>query len=92
MVFFKAKHFFTGIIPAYPFVLDFGGHKEACSYRLEDTDIFSGLDYVQKKNGIFVVVTHLHALTTDKKERLLELIETAKEYNAEFVYPHELFV
>jgi hypothetical protein len=92
MVWFKLTHFLTGIIPAYPFVLNFGKHKEACSYRLDDTDVFNGLAYAHKKNGIFVVVTHLHALTNEKKERLRQLINKARGYNAEYVYPHELFI
>lgn len=78
-------------VPAYPHVLDFGRHKEVCSYRLEDTDVFEGLRYTHEKNGIFVVVTHLHFFTEEKKNRLLELIEKARDYNAEFVLPSDIF-
>ncbi len=79
-------------VPAYPYVLDFGKHKEVCSYRLEDTDVFEGLDYAHKKDGIFVVVTHLHFYTEEKKERLLQIIARARELDAEFVTPSSLFV
>jgi spermidine synthase len=72
-------------------VLDFGKHKEACSYRLEDTDVFDGLAYAKKKKGIFVIVTHLHFYTDEKKKRLLEVIEKARENGAEFVAPSVLF-
>jgi hypothetical protein len=51
----------------YPYLLDFGRHKELCSYRLEDEDVFEGLSYAHKKKGIFVVVVHVHTLTNEKK-------------------------
>lgn len=92
MLFFKVRHLIAGRkVLAYPFVLNFGKHKEMCSYRLEDTDVFEGLAYAHKRNGIFVVVTHLHFYTEEKKERLLALIQKAKEYNAEFIRPSEIF-
>ncbi len=77
--------------PAYPYVLDFGKHKELCSYRLEDDDVFEGLAYAHRKNGVFVVVTHLHFYTEEKKERLRSLIEKAREYGAEFIFPSVAF-
>lgn len=91
MVLFKARYLLRKTIPAYPFVLDFGLHKEVCSYRLEDHDVFEGLDYAHKKDGIFVVVTHLHFYTDEKKKVLRELIKKAREYNADFVLPSVLF-
>ncbi len=92
MLFFKLHHLIAGRkVPAYPFVLNFGKHKEMCSYRLEDTDVFEGLAYAQKRDGIFVVVTHLHFYTEEKKERLLALVKKAKEYGAEFVPPKSIF-
>jgi hypothetical protein len=91
MLSFRLVHAFRTTFPAYPFVLDFGKHKEACSYRLEDTDVFDGLAYAKEKDGIFVVVTHLHFYTDEKKKRLLEVIEKAREYGAEFVLPSALF-
>lgn len=91
MLGFKSSNLIKGNVPAYPYVLDFGKHKEACSYRLEDTDVFEGLAYANEKNGIFVVVTHLHFYTEEKKKRLLQLIEKAREYGAEFVAPSALF-
>lgn len=92
MLMHKLRYAFRHTVPAYPYVLDFGKHKEACSYRLEDDDVFDGLDYAHRKNGIFVVVSHLHFFTKEKKERLSRLIAKAREYGAEFVYPSELFI
>lgn len=90
MLVYKGWHMVWGKVPAYPHVLNFGKHKELCSYRLEDTDVFEGLAYANKKNGIFVVVTHLHYYTPEKKERLLAIIKEAKELGAEFVSPYSV--
>ena len=90
-IFFRASRLVRGTAFAYPYILDFGAHKEACSYRLEDTDVFDGLAYAHRKNGIFVVVTHLHFYTEEKKERLTRLIQKAREYGAECVPPSALF-
>ena len=92
MLGYRLFHLGKNKVPAYPHVLDFGKHKEVCSYRLEDTDIFDGLTYAQRKNGIFIVVAHLHHYTAEKKERLMQLIEKAREYDAEFVAPSALFI
>jgi hypothetical protein len=89
---FKLFHGWRGGVPACPYVLDFGLHKEVCSYRLEDTDVFDGLAYAHKKGGVFVVVTHLHFYTDEKKRLLLELIKQAEAYGAEFVPPSTLFL
>jgi len=76
---------------AYPYVLDFGKHKEICSYRLEDVDVFEGLEYIHQKNGVFVVVVHLHSYDQTKKEILKKLIDIGIEYGAEFVHPSRIF-
>ena len=87
----KLLHASKGKVPAYPYVLDFGKHREACSYRLEDEDVFEGLEYTHQKDGIFVVVTHLHFYTDEKKDRLCALIEKARSLDASFVPPSALF-
>lgn len=92
MLFYRISHVFKHKAPAYPQVIDFGKHKEACSYRLEDTDVFEGLRYVHQKDGIFVVVVHLHSFTQEKKNRLTSLIAEARTYGAEFLRPSALFV
>ena len=91
MLAYKARHSLLRKVPAYPYVLNFGLHKEVCSYRLEDTDVFEGLAYAHKKKGIFVVVTHVHTLNEKKKRLLMSLIEKARDYGAEFVRPSALF-
>jgi hypothetical protein len=78
--------------PVYPYVLDFGKHKEVTSYRLEDPDVFEGLKHVHQNNGVFVVVAHVHSLNEEKKERLASLIKKACEYDAEFVAPSAVFI
>jgi hypothetical protein len=91
MLWHKISHFGMKKVPAYPHVLNFGRHKELCSYRLEDADIFNGLEYAHKKSGIFVVVVHVHTLNSEKKERLNSLIRRAQELSAEFVKPSSVF-
>ncbi len=91
MAIFRLQYIFKNSFPAYPQVLDFGKHKEVCSYRLEDSDVFEGLSYASKKDGIFVVVVHLHFYTDEKKKTLRRLIKKAREYGAEFVAPNTLF-
>ncbi len=91
MLTYKTWHSLTGKVPAYPYILDFGRHEEACSYRLEDTDLFEGLTYAQKKKGIFVVVTHLHYFDDEKKDRLKRLLTNAHKLDAQFVSPSVLF-
>lgn len=91
MMIYKSMHVPFGKVPAYPHVLDFGKHKEVCSYRLEDTDVFEGLRYAHKHDGIFVVVAHVHTYTQKKKERLMRLISEARSLGAEFTAPSALF-
>jgi hypothetical protein len=81
---------YSSVPPVYPHVLNFGKHREVCSYRLEDEDVFTGLAKLPA-DGVFVVVTHLHTYTEEKKRRLVELIEAARKRGAEFVRPSELF-
>jgi peptidoglycan/xylan/chitin deacetylase (PgdA/CDA1 family) len=92
MVFYRFPHYISTAPSVYPYVLNFGRHKEMCSYRLEDPDVFDGLQYVKEKDGVFVVVVHVHTLTSEKKELLMRLIAKAKEYDAEFVAPRTIFL
>ena len=91
MLVYRFPKYISMIAPVYPYVLNFGRHKEACSYRLEDQDIFEGLKYTSEKNGVFVVVVHLHFFNKEKKARLLELIKKGREYGADFVMPSAIF-
>jgi peptidoglycan/xylan/chitin deacetylase (PgdA/CDA1 family) len=91
MLLYRFPRYISTAPPVYPHVLNFGKHKEACSYRLEDADVFDGLAYTHKKNGVFVVVTHLHFYNDEKKQRLLKLIAQAKALGAEFVLPNSIF-
>ncbi len=91
MLAYRLAHIFDSNVPAYPYVIDFGRHKELCSYRLEDTDVFDGLEYARRKDGIFVVVVHLHYFTEEKKARLEQLIARGRELGAEFAAPRAVF-
>lgn len=91
MIAFRFPKYISTTPPVYPFVLDFGKHKEMCSYRIEDLDVFDGLDRANKRDGNFVVVNHLHNFDASKKEKLVRLIQKARTFKAEFVYPSDLF-
>jgi hypothetical protein len=55
-------------IPAYPFVIDFGKHKEAYSNRLNEDnleDLIRRLKFCHEVNGNFIVTLHLY--TFNKK-------------------------
>jgi hypothetical protein len=72
-------------------VLDYGLHKEICSYRLEDGDIFTALKYTHRKKGIFVVTCHLHNMDEQKKTRLTHLITAAQRLGAEYIHPSAMY-
>lgn len=91
MLVFRFPRYISMAPPVYPYLLNFGKHKELCSYRLEDPDVFEGLEQMKKANGIFVVVAHVHTLNEDKKERLRQLIDRARSLGAEFVGPNDVF-
>ncbi len=91
MFFYRFPRYISTMPPVYPHVLNYGMHKEACSYRLEDEDVFEGLESAHERDGFFIVVLHVHSLTQEKKDRLTKLITRAQELNAEFVPPGELF-
>lgn len=81
-------------MPAYPYVLDFGKHKEAYSYRLNDNnleELLMGLEYVKRKKGNFIVTAHLHDFNEKRKNNLLEIIEKARNLGFKFVKPSALF-
>ena len=91
MLFYRFPKYISFASPVYPYVLDFGKHKEVCSYRLEDTDVFEGLVHTHENSGIFTLVVHVHTLNEEKKARLLKLIAKARELGAQFVLPSAVF-
>lgn len=94
MVLHRVLRLRKSALPAYPYVIDLGGHKEAYAFRLADDNLDllkKGLLYVSKKKGNFIITNHLHNCTEKRKQNLLELIRMGKELGAEFVYPHQLF-
>jgi len=81
-------------MPAYPYVIDFGKHKEAYANRLNEDnleELVKRLKYCYEKNGNFIVTLHLYSFNQKIKNNLMFLIKMAKELGAEFVYPSSLF-
>ena len=95
MVLRRLRYLRTSCLPAYPYVLNFGKHEEAFSYRLNDDnlqELISGLKYASKNKGNFIITAHINSYNKKKKENLTRLIELARELKAEFVYPRDLFI
>jgi len=62
-------------------VLNFGKHKEAFSYRLNNDnlqELVMGLNYAHKKQDNFIITAHIHSFNEKRKENLMRLIELAK--------------
>ena len=95
MVAHKLTHPRTATMPAYPYVLDFGGHKEAYSYRLEAIrtvrQLHAYIDYAEKRRGHVVLVNHVHLRDEKTRENLYEAVRYARERGFAFVCPRELF-
>lgn len=94
MIFRRIRYPIKTMLPAYPYVLDFGKHKEAYSYRLEDNnleELFGKLEYAKRKNGNFIIVNHLHSFNNKRRLNLMKLIERAKKNKFKFIYPSNLF-
>lgn len=94
MLFHRLKFPKKSLMPAYPFVVDFGKHKEAYSNRLTDNNfesILKKMKYTKKKNGIFILTAHLHDYNEKRKNNLLKIINVAKEMKARFISSDKLF-
>jgi len=94
MAFHYLKFFKKTTLPAFPFVLDFGKHKEAYSFRLNKNNLnylISGLYFIYKKRGNFIITTHLATMDDVKKQNLLLLIKEAKKLGFKFSFPSDLF-
>lgn len=91
IVFFRISNLVRGKNFAYPFVVDFCRHKELCSYRIEDKDVFEGLNFALEKDGVFVVVVHHQDFSEEKKQILLRLIDIARKGGAKFVKSESIF-
>lgn len=80
-------------VVAYPYVLSFGKHKEAYGHRIEKDKeyLLKGLKNAARENGVFVITTHLATMTEEERDKLLYIIEQAKNLGFSFVYPHQVF-
>jgi hypothetical protein len=83
-------------MPAYPYVIDLGGHKEAYAVRLNDNIgnrdyLFLCLRFTNASRGNFIVANHLAVTSEEQIETLTMLIEEAKKLGFAFVPPSKLF-
>jgi len=82
------------IMPAYPFVVDFGNHKEAYAVRLNDDNLeflLRALRYTAKCGGNFIVTNHIFTNNEGRMKNLNTLIEEARSLGFSFAKPSELF-
>lgn len=89
----KLRYAFRDFFPAYPFVINFGGHKEAYSNRisLNFDELNCRLIDVKNRGGVFIIVDHMHEKVGGKREVLLRLIQEARKHNFRFVKASDLF-
>jgi len=81
-------------MPAYPYVVDFGKHKEAYAVRLNDDNLeflLQALRYVARKRGNFIVTNHIFTNNDGRMRNLSVLIEEARKLGFSFTKPSELF-
>ena len=81
-------------MPAYPYVVDFGGHKEAYAVRLNDQNIdflLNALRWTARKEGDFIVTNHIHTTNEKRMRNLATLIEEARRLGFSFARASELF-
>jgi len=81
-------------MPAYPFVVDFGKHKEAYAVRLNDDNLeflLRSLRYTARRRGNFIVTNHIFTNNEGRMKNLGVLIEEARSLGFSFAKPSELF-
>jgi len=81
-------------MPAYPYVVDFGRHREAYAVRLNDDNkefLLKALRYAAKKRGNFIVTNHIFTTNETRMENLTVLIDEARRLGFSFSKPSELF-
>lgn len=81
-------------MPAYPYVVDFGQHKEAYAVRLNDDNLeflLKSLRYVAGKRGNFIVTNHIFTNNEGRMENLYILVKEAQRLGFSFSKPSELF-
>lgn len=62
----------------YPYVLDFGNHKEAYSYRLDSSfikNVNKIINFIKKNNGLLCVTGHYRTISSHSKEVLKHLVK-----------------
>ncbi|MDB4984645.1 MAG: hypothetical protein JWM20_824 [Patescibacteria group bacterium] len=81
-------------MPAYPFTLDYGKHKESYAVRLGEERLdylLRSLRYANSKRGNFIVTNHFIVTTSKEMENLNALIDEARRLGFEFGRADDLF-
>lgn len=80
-------------LPAYPFVLNLGGHREAFGVRIEAgyENLIRALHFAHVTGGNFILVNHIHDFDDERRVVMMKLIKAAQELNADFVAASKLF-
>jgi peptidoglycan/xylan/chitin deacetylase (PgdA/CDA1 family) len=96
MAFHRLRFPIKSRMPAYPYVIDLGMHKEAYAVRLNDNQdnreyLLRCLRFVSVSRGNFIVVNHLAVTNEKQMETLAILIQEAKNLGFVFVPPSKLF-
>lgn len=80
----------------YPYVLDFGDHKEIYCYVITPhvtlKELIDALYFVHRKNGVFCVTGHVHSMSTRKIKIMKRIVEESKKLpDVEYVTIDEIF-
>ncbi len=59
----------------YPYIMDFGRHKEIFSYRIQHINVSRALSFVKNNNGILGVTLHHITVTDELVKRLKEIVK-----------------
>ncbi len=95
MVLHKVKYAGKSFFPAYPYIVNLGGHKEAYSNRLclDFEKIKKCLIETKKVGGVFILVDHMHEMDgkDERRKMLYKLVKEASQSGFIFVNASELF-
>lgn len=93
MVMHRLKNLNPINAPAFPYVVNFRGHKEVYSHRISpDLELMKKwLHFAKDKNANFVLVTHLHYFTKEEKNNLNLIIKEAGDLGFTFGKAEDIF-
>lgn len=94
MAFHRLRFPNKATMPAYPYVVNFGKHREAYAIRLNNDNLdflLAALEYTARKKGNFIVTNHIFTNNEDRMKNLSTLIDRARSLGFSFAKPSELF-